>query len=113
MRIIDVRPLADGWTVRCEQIGNDLVFRSGRAAERAALRLADRLAAAGVPSEIRIHLKDGTLGGRFFSPAIGGTDSPSIIMHRCLSPTSEPAQDQVDRRANHSSTKLCPTREWR
>ena len=68
MRIIDVRPLAHGWTVRSEEIDDDLVFRSGHAAEQAALRLADRLAKAGTPSEIRIRLKGGTLGGRFFSP---------------------------------------------
>jgi hypothetical protein len=71
LRIIEVRPFADGWTVRCQEIDNDLVFRSGRAAEQAALRLAARLAKAGTPSEIRIHLKDGALGGRFFSPAPG------------------------------------------
>lgn len=43
MRIIDVKPLADGWMGPSDQIDNDLVLRSGRAAEQAALRLADRL----------------------------------------------------------------------
>jgi hypothetical protein len=71
MRIIDVKPLADAWTVWSEDLANDLVFRSGRAAEQAALDLADRLAKVGIASEIRIHLRDGTLGGRFFSPAVG------------------------------------------
>ncbi|MDP3801407.1 hypothetical protein [Brevundimonas sp.] len=70
MRIIDVRPLADGWTVRSDQIENDLVFLSGRAAECAAMELANRLAKAGTPCEIHIHLRDGSLGGRFLSPAL-------------------------------------------
>ncbi len=70
MRIIDVQPFAHGWTVRSEQIDNNLVFRSGRAAEQAAVGLADRLAKAGIPPEICVHLKDGTLGGRFLIPAL-------------------------------------------
>jgi hypothetical protein len=77
MHIIDVKPLAQGWTVRSEQIDNDLVFRSGRAAEQTALNLADRLAKAGMPSEIHIHLRDGSLGGRFLSPALGAINGRS------------------------------------
>lgn len=91
MRIIDVKPLAHGWTVEVEQIDNDMVFRSGRAAEQAALRLAGRLARAGVPSEIRIHLKDGALGGRFFSPAFGPVDGRSIDTAHDPSRALEPA----------------------
>jgi hypothetical protein len=77
MRIIDVWPLGQGWTVRGEQIDNDLVFRSGRAAEQAARQLADRLAKVGMSSEVRIHLRDGTLGGRFFTPASPPTEHRS------------------------------------
>lgn len=69
MCVIDVRPFGQGWTVRGEQIDNDLVFRSGRAAEQAARHLADRLAKAGMPTKVRIHLRDGTLGGCFL-PAV-------------------------------------------
>ncbi|MDP1599451.1 DUF2188 domain-containing protein [Phenylobacterium sp.] len=85
MRIIDVRPLGQGWTVRGEQIDNDLVFRSGRAAEQAARHLAHRLAKVGIPSEVRIHLRDGTLGGRFFTPAAPPAE------HRGTSVVLEPA----------------------
>jgi hypothetical protein len=46
-----------------------MVFRSGREAERAARKLADRLARAGVESEIRLHLKDGTLAAKVVCPA--------------------------------------------
>ncbi|HEX4711123.1 hypothetical protein [Phenylobacterium sp.] len=91
MRIIDVKPLAHGWTVRSEQIDNDLVFRSGHAAEQAALRLADRLAKAGAPSEIRIHLRDGTLGGRFFSPALDPVNGRPSAAARAPSRALEPA----------------------
>lgn len=90
MRIIDVQPFAQGWTVRSEQIDNDLVFRSGRAAEQAAMQLADRLAKAGVSSEIRIHLKDGSLGGRFFSPALGAINGRQGATARDPSGTLEP-----------------------
>ena len=68
MRRIAVTALPDGWKLTIDDIANDMVFRSGRAAERAARRLADRLARAGVWSEIRLHLKDGSLAARFVSP---------------------------------------------
>lgn len=91
MRIIDVKPLAHGWMVRSEHIDNDLIFRSGRAAEQAALDLADRLAKVGIASEIRIHLRDGSLGGRFFSAALGPSSGrPSAAAgdaSRALEPT--------------------------
>ena len=90
MRIIEVKPLAHGWMVRSKDIDNELVFRSGRAAEQAALRLADRLAKAGAPSEIRIHLKDGTFGGRFFSPAQYPADGHHTPDHDQRSPSSRP-----------------------
>lgn len=91
MRIIEVRPLAHGWTVRSDEIDNELIFSSGRAAEQAALRLADRLAKAGAPSEIRIHLRDGTLGGRFFSPALDPIDGHPSAIPRAPSRALEPA----------------------
>jgi hypothetical protein len=78
MRSIKIRPLAQGWAVEVDQVLNDLVFRSGRAAEQAALRLAGQLAKVGVPSEIRVHLKDGAIGGRFFAPAFGRVRGPMI-----------------------------------
>lgn len=68
MRRIEVTALADGWKLSVDDIANDMVFHSGREAERAARRLADRLARAGDWSEIRLHLRDGTLAGKFLSP---------------------------------------------
>jgi len=69
MRRIAVTALSDGWKVTIDDIANDMVFRSGRDAERAARRLAARLARAGVQSEIRLHLKDGSLAAKFLCPA--------------------------------------------
>lgn len=69
MRRIAVTALPDGWKLSIDHVDNDMVFRSGRDAERAARRLADRLARAGVWSEIRLHLKDGSLAARFLCPA--------------------------------------------
>lgn len=70
MRRIAVTALVDGWKVTIDDIANDRIFRSGREAERAARKLAHRLAAAGEESEIRLHLRDGTLAARFISPPI-------------------------------------------
>lgn len=69
MRRIAVTALPVGWTLSIDDVDNGMVFRSGRDAERAARRLADRLARAGVWSEIRLHLRDGSLAARFLSPA--------------------------------------------
>ncbi len=78
MQIIEVRPLGDGWALSVEGLSADLVFAAGSAAELAARRLARRLAAAGKPSELRIRLRDGSLAGRFLSPAIHETgDRPA------------------------------------
>lgn len=70
MRKIEIRALPDGWRVAVEGVANDIVFRSGRTAEGAARRLAQRLAQAGETSEIRLYLRDGTLAARFLSPVI-------------------------------------------
>jgi len=68
MRQIAVVALPEGWRVTVDNIANDIIFRSGAKAERAARDLADRLARAGVWSEIRVHLKDGSLAARRLSP---------------------------------------------
>lgn len=83
MRRIAVTALSDGWKVTVDDIANDMVFRSGREAERAARKLAARLAGVGVQSEIRLHLRDGTLAAKFLCPATiersvrGGVDRPT------------------------------------
>jgi hypothetical protein len=71
MRRIAVTALPEGWKLTVDNIANDMIFRSGREAERAARDLADRLARAGVWSEIRVHLKDGSLAARCLSPGRG------------------------------------------
>jgi len=68
MRLITVAPLADGWRLSVENVQNDMVFASGAAAEAAARRLALRLSQAGTPAEVRIHLRDASLGARFTVP---------------------------------------------
>ena len=75
MKRIAVTALPDGWKLTVDDVDNDMVFRSGRDAERAARRLAGRLARAGVWSEIRLHLRDGSLAARFVSPA--GAPAPA------------------------------------
>ncbi|MEP6967122.1 MAG: hypothetical protein ABI906_03490 [Pseudomonadota bacterium] len=70
VQIISVEPFAHGWAVRQAAVDNPEIFTSGAKAEDAALRLGSRLASAGGAAEIRIYLRDGTLGGRFLCPAV-------------------------------------------
>ncbi len=65
---LTVAPLAEGWRLSADNVQNDMVFISGRAAEAAARRLALRLSRAGTPTELRIQLRDGSLGARFVYP---------------------------------------------
>jgi hypothetical protein len=67
---IYVEPLADGWAVRQDEVDNPQVFTSGAKAEDAALRLAERLARAGKPSEVVVYLRNGAMAGRFACPAV-------------------------------------------
>lgn len=69
MRLIEVAPLLDGWLVRVDRVANDMVFRSGRLAEAAARRMAQRLSRAGVTSELRIRLRDDSLAASQIWPA--------------------------------------------
>lgn len=80
MRQIAVTALPDGWTLTVDDVANDMIFHSGREAERAARRLADRLARAGVWSEIRLHLKDGSLAARFVSPGRGSSPAQADVL---------------------------------
>ena len=69
---IIIRPLDLGWAVELDRLDAAMVFKSGAQAERAARRLAERLADAGESAELVIHLRDGTLAGRFVAtPGVG------------------------------------------
>ena len=59
MSIITLVPHAAGWTMTTDTVANDLLFRSGAEAEKAAINLAERLFQAGLPCEVRIHLRNG------------------------------------------------------
>jgi hypothetical protein len=65
MHIIAVQPINGGWAVRSTSFENDLIYQSGGAAEAVARELGEKLAAEGQRSEIRIHLRDGSIVARF------------------------------------------------
>lgn len=65
---IQVEPCGEGWAVKCDGVGNEQLFRSGRTAERVARRLGARLAAAGNWAEIHVRLRNGDVAGRFVCP---------------------------------------------
>jgi hypothetical protein len=69
VRKILVKPVGDGWALKADGLDGDMIFRSGRLAERAAHALSARLAIAGETTEIAIMLKDGSLAARFVVPA--------------------------------------------
>ena len=81
MRVISVEPLGDGWSVRTDKQSDVKHFSSGRAAEAAARRLAERFSNVGQSAEIQIWLRDGTMAGRFVCPPIsmGGVASPPCV----------------------------------
>ncbi len=77
MRLLTIKPLPVGWSLGISGVANALVFRSGAEAEAAARRLGARLAADGVAVKLVIHLRDGSVGGRFlFPPALPSTVAP-------------------------------------
>lgn len=63
--IICVRAAQAAWRVECDAPGFPRVFESGGAAEQAAIQQAERRAATGAPTEVRLFLRDGSLAGRF------------------------------------------------
>ena len=65
VEVITVEPIAQGWAVRHHAVENPQVFSSGAKAEAAARSLGSRLSQAGSPAEIRVILRDGSVGGRF------------------------------------------------
>ena len=69
--LLTVAPLAEGWRLSVDELANDMVFKSGRAAEAAARRLALRLSRAGIPAEVRIQLRDHSTAARFLCPPAG------------------------------------------
>jgi hypothetical protein len=67
MRVITIRPSADGWEVRDGGASDARRFASGAEAEAEARRMLKRLGQVGVAAELRIYLMGGGLAGRFIA----------------------------------------------
>ena len=65
MQRVIVMPASVGWSVSTASLDSELIFKSGARAEAGAKRLATALAASGEAVEVEIHLRDGSVGGRF------------------------------------------------
>jgi hypothetical protein len=65
MSQITVRSTLAGWRLEADTFDNDLLFRRGGDAERAARQLAEHYAAAGELTALSIYLRDGSFGGRY------------------------------------------------
>ena len=65
VRKIFVAPAENGWSVRSDGFENAMLFLSGAKAETTARKLAEKIAISGEHAEVQVHLRDGTLAGRF------------------------------------------------
>lgn len=80
MHKVIVEPLANGWAVKADKLANDMVFASGRAAEKAGRDLALKLAEAGEQTELELWLKGGRRAARFVClPPLPQEDAPLMI----------------------------------
>jgi hypothetical protein len=67
--LITVSPAGSVWTVQSDALDGDIIFTSGAKAEAAARGLAQRIAEGGRTAELRIVVRDGSLGGAFLYPS--------------------------------------------
>ena len=89
VHVILEEPSGDGWTVRSEQISSEMTVRSGHQAEEAAKHLGAKLAEAGDPAEVPIHLRDGSLAGRFICTPTSPSQSPNVHRSGAVSNAQE------------------------
>lgn len=78
MKTVSVMPAAEGWVVRSDAMDNELYFRTGAEAERAARRIAEAAARAGEPAELTILLRDGGKAARFICPPLLPDSPPRV-----------------------------------
>jgi len=67
--LITVAPAGSGWSLQSAALVGDILFTSGAKAEAAARSLARRIAEGGGTAELRIVVRDGSLGGAFLYPS--------------------------------------------
>jgi hypothetical protein len=66
VRRIIVEPAGDAWTVREIGRADAVTYRSGAQAECAARALGERLAEEGAFAHLKVMLRNGEVGGRYF-----------------------------------------------
>jgi hypothetical protein len=80
MESVIVEPLQTGWAVKATGLANDLVFASGRAAERCGRQLAECFARAGREAELQFRLRGGARAVRFLClPPLEHETRPLLI----------------------------------
>jgi hypothetical protein len=80
MESVIVEPLQTGWAVKATGLANDLVFASGRAAERCGRQLAECFARAGREAELQLRLRGGARAVRFLClPPLEHETRPLLI----------------------------------
>ncbi len=86
VRRLILEPAGDAWTVREIGRGDVMTFDSGAEAERAARALGDQFAEEGDFAHLKVLLRDGKVGGRYFYVPKG--DDPSRGAGQCLLATA-------------------------
>lgn len=82
-QVIEVAPVAGGWRLDSPLCGLPLIFRSGRAAEASAHRLARAAALSGEAVEVLIRDREGRIVGSFVSEG-SVTAGPRLARHWSL-----------------------------
>ena len=85
--VVSVRPAHDGWAVASSAGHGPFLFARASDAEDAALEIGEDLANDGEPSEVHIHLRDGTMAARFVCgpysrPVVHWTPAPPLSRDR-------------------------------
>lgn len=80
MDVVIVEPMDAGWAVKATGVANELIFASGRAAERCGRQLAECLARAGRETELQFRLRAGNLAAKFLClPPLEHETDPLLI----------------------------------
>lgn len=86
VRRIVVEPAGAAWTVREAGQAGAMTYVSGAQAERAARALGERFAAEGAFAHVKIVLRNGEVGGRYFYVPKG--DDPARASRQGFAPAA-------------------------
>ncbi|MFJ6024242.1 hypothetical protein ACIQC9_06565 [Brevundimonas sp. NPDC092305] len=112
MCTVVVEPVQGGWTVNVEGVDNPMVFRSGRAAERAGRDLALKMAHESRSVRLELRLRGGAVAARFLVLApTRDNDEPLLVETPAIRDRETPSTDGWSAELAKESaapTSVCP-----